>query len=355
MSDTAAPAAPETAAAQFPVKTFTTPNGGNATRIIVQEPGAKQTKLERVVAKLQAPKPDAAKVDAPADEAKPGEANTDAPAETKTEAKPDEQPKADDAAKRKEEFAAIAKAEKRLRAERDTLEQERKALAAEREKASAETAKARELQAAIASGDKYRVLDMLGVDINEWARHKLGKPAPQQEQKVAPEVAELQKKLQALEEQKAREEAERKAEAAKLQYETTKQRAVAEIDEFLQNSPQYEFTRARKASSVVFATIEEHYAKTNRLLSYDEACAAVESYFEEDAAQYAGVSKFLKKLAPQGDAEKPAPKPSDSGNRASTKPAPVTSAPDRVSPSYLSKEERRKRAVALLSAAPAKR
>jgi hypothetical protein len=259
------------------------------------------------------------------------------PVEKKPETKPEEKPEL------RQQFAKLAEYERRLQGESTKLKGEREQMKSEREALERELAPLRDLKKLL-DGDKYEALDKLGIDVNEWARRRIGKPPLKKE--TDPEAAELRKRLDQLEADRKKEKEERETSDAKSRYEGARKNALAEIDQFVQDKGEsFALIRTKKANEVVFATIEAHFEQSGKLLSLEEACILVEQHFEEDAKSYLGVPKIAK-LAPQGAASPGGAKPELRGKKPSSKPQTLTNdldstAPDRV-PATRSREERRK-------------
>ena len=311
MSDAATPAQ-STQAAAVPTKIFST---GKPAPNSPRPQASKATRAVEQAAALAAPA-----ADEPAHPAVETKTEPTPPAEPpKTEQPKPEKP----TAALQAQFSALAKAEKRTREERD-------ALAREKEAFSQEMSETRQIKE-IAARDKYALLDHLGVDLNEWARRKLGKAAPEAQK---PAEDPIRAEIEALKKEREQERAEAAARAAQQTYETARVTSLAEIAQLVDSdAAKYEFIRARKATPVVFSVIETHFGETGKLLSYAEACDLVEQHLEEDAQSYAGVEKFRRKLAPQGES-RPDTKPTPSGTRANPQPQALTNqlstTPERV-------------------------
>jgi hypothetical protein len=253
-----------------------------------------------------------------------------------TEEKPPEKPVEE--AKPKESaaqrFALAAKREKKaqeeraaLKAEREKLDAERKELERMRLRPEEYTRKPLQVLADAFPGvDPARAFKMLSDAIlND------GKPtADFGVQEVRGELGSLKQQIADL--AKSREEERQKAEEEQRQKATAG--FQAEIDSFLKtNADAYELTNLYGQSKLVFATIQEHFDRTEEEMSIRDAAEKVEKYLEAEAEKALKAKKFAGKLKPPAEAaptlgsETPSPGP--------TKP--------------LSFEERRKRAEALLA------
>ena len=292
----------------------------------------KRAEVAALRAQSEAPKPDATQAQAPA-----------TAAETPTPAPALDAKGADAAApEHKTQFAALARAERRIRETEKQFEQERKAFADEREKFKQEAGEIMRLRE-VAQRDKYALVKEMGLDVEEWARRELGVDAAK---KVEPssEIDELREAVAAM---RAEREAEKK-QAEESTREAEHQRLVtsykAEIGDYLKtNTMKYELTAAQPdPAAVVWKVIEHEYNNTKKVLTTEQACAILEKYLESELERYKPLSK-IKQLFGQsvgGESTQSA------GGKA--KPLP-SSAPDRVSGSRLTKDERRARAIALLT------
>jgi hypothetical protein len=306
--------------------------------------GPSRTREERV-RELRA---NVAKLGKPAD----GETKSD-PA--KADAKAAEPPKAPDAAKeppkepekqtdaQKAQFAAIARAEKRIREQARELEEREAKLRTTSEADAAKLAQAREIQAILDSGDKYAVLDKLGFDVNEWARRVIakreGKTAPD------PQASEALAETQKLRQELAERDAKAAAAESEARVEAARNQAVADVTKIVQAAgDKYALIGARNAASEVVRLMELRYQQTGRMPEYDATCDEVEAFLEADAASYLGVEKVRKKIP--GASTDPAPSPDGSRSdprspKTTTRAQPnKTTVPDRVSPGAMSRAER---------------
>jgi hypothetical protein len=277
----------------------------------------------------------------PAEERRGSEGSGDQPS-------PEQKPKGEKDAQKDlgPQFSALRKAERRLR-------EERKAFEMKIEQEQQELASLRDLKK-IAEKDKYALLDHLGVDINEWAKRQLGKGGEPAEGAAAihPDILKKLERLDAIERELAETKKEREAQSQSQQYEQAKSNALAEIKTLMQTSPErFGYTLAKGGEDVVFATLEEYFNETGKLLSYEDAATMVEEHFETDAQSYLGVSKFKEHfVSKETGPDKEPQQHSQASVRADDTAQPtLTNAPDRVPSTRLSKKERRKRAAALLS------
>lgn len=107
---------------------------------------------------------------------------------------------------------------------------------------------------------------------------------------------------------------ERKAlEDAKLAQEQAEAQAVetfkGRIGEFItQNGEKYELTKLYDASELVFQTVEQHFERTKKVLSIDEACGLVEGYLEAELERTSKESKkFQSKFLASKETEDKSP------------------------------------------------
>jgi len=242
----------------------------------------------------------------------------------------------------KAQFAALSRAERRLRDDRKAWDEQQKA-------ATAELSSLKELKQ-IAARDKYQLLDHLGVDINEWAKKKLGQGDTPQEAGMSSEVMQ---RLEALESRNKELETQKAHQDQQMQYQSQRQNAVAQIGELLQtDGDRFELTKLRGGADVVWATIEEHFHQTGGdLLGFSEAADLVESHFEAEAESYLKAEKLKKKFSSQDEPTGASKVTPDSGAQVTSKPRKnLNHAADRVPSAGLSKRQRRERAIAALKA-----
>lgn len=221
--------------------------------------------------------------------------------ETKEAKKPDEQ----DA-----RFRALYKAEKRFqeksKSDKESLEKERETFQTEVAQHNESLKEAQAIQKIMNSGDKYALINHLGLDVKEWARHQLGQPEPAKTQSVeSQEVSELREQITAMQTaQREREEAATRADEqtqANAKYETVKGNYLDRIGELVKNEPQrYKYIRAKEAAANVWNLIEQNWHDTGSEMSVEEASDILEAYFDKEAESYRIATP--EETTPQGEA-----------------------------------------------------
>lgn len=212
-----------------------------------------------------------------------------APPEGQPPAMPPE-PKKDNAAL----FAALAKKEKAIRAERESI----KAKAAELEKQRAEITDLLSLKTT-AKQDPLSVLKTLGITYEELTQRILndGRPAPDAEVKqLRDEVRQWQEKQEAERQRQLEEEKGRVAEEQKAAVD----RFRGEVTSFVSsNAEKYELLNLYGQQGLVSEVIAQHYSATQRVMDTAEAADRAEKYLEELVQKAASTKKFAAKVAPQ--------------------------------------------------------
>jgi hypothetical protein len=239
-------------------------------------------------------------------------------------------------------FAALAKKERQARllqsqakAQADALAK-REAEIARREKEWDEEFRRNPLAALKKRNLTYQ--DITNAALND------DKFDPATEVKSVKDEIERLRQEQAEKERKAQEDAKaQQAQAEAQAVEAFKERIGQHIES---NGEKYELTNLYDASELVFQTVEEHFARTKKVLSLDEACGLVESYLESEIERTAKQSKkFQSKYGQPKPVEEKKPAPSKTDTTLSNH----LNAP--TSPSLLSpanEAERMKRALAAL-------
>ena len=197
---------------------------------------------------------------------------------------------------------ALIDAEQKLRAEREQLA----AL-------QAELAEAKAFKTAFEE-DKYKALESQGVDLDAWARQKLGLD-PAQPDPVESIRAELEEIRKWKEEQSAQ------AQASKIQaeYETVRNSSLDNIGKMLENAStdQWAYVKALGGAEMVFEVIENAFQPGSGVppLSPEEAANQAEEYLKAEAARYAPLlspsaepaQPSVKPVTPQAPPQEPAP------------------------------------------------
>lgn len=188
------------------------------------------------------------------------------------------------------QFAALSKKEKALFREREAFKAEKAALAADR-------ARIAELEAkyGVKPRSPREALERYGFDYKQATEFELNDGAPTAEhmaRQAQEEVAKIRAE-QVERDRKAAEDAAKRAEADKVAVEQDFQ---VEINTFIdEKAEEYELIKFNGAQGVVYATVEEHYLKTGRLLSIPEAANMVEKYLEKRLDDLEKVKKFAKR------------------------------------------------------------
>lgn len=236
------------------------------------------------------------------------------PAAPSPEKKPDEMAS---------KFAALAKKERLARLAQLNLKQKEAALAKkeqellERENKWESEFKEKPLEAIKRRGYSYE--DITKAALND------GKFEPATEIKgVKDEIARLRQE-QADKEKQA-------AESARANEEKASQQAISDFKERIGqhlegNAEKYELTKLYDASELVFSIVEEHFARTQKVLSIDEACGLVEQYIEDQLERTSKESKkfqakYLAAKKAEDDKKDPKPSTTTLSNNLNTSAAP---------------------------------
>lgn len=120
----------------------------------------------------------------------------------------------------------------------------------------------------------------------------------------------------------------------------------SEIGNFLsRQSEKYELTNLYDSADLVYDTVEEYFAKTNKVLSIPEACDLVETYLEKQVEKSLATKKLSAKVSKQEPASPTANKTSEP-RRTLTNTDYTSSTPSLVSPKV--ENDRMSRALAAL-------
>lgn len=242
-------------------------------------------------------------------------------------------------------FAALSKKEKALFRQQEALKAEKAAIAADK-------ARIAELEAKYGArpATPKEALERYGYSYRDATEYELNDGAPTAEH-LARQAQEEVKKLreeQAAREQRQAEEATKRAQAER---EEVIQEFKGEIQSFVTDkAEEYELIKFHEAYEVVYHTIEEHYARTGKLLSIPEGANMVEKYLEKRMDELSSTKKFAKKRQ-QGDP--PAPesgfgsKPEATAQRRTLDNTVTSSTPTLIKTPRV-EEDRMKRALAAL-------
>lgn len=210
------------------------------------------------------------------------------------------------------QFSAIIKKEKQILREKRALKEQQMALEAEKQKWADEQAR---LQRFKELSNPLEALKEKGWTYEDLTNYVLS------EGKTPPEklIADVKKELEDLKTTQAKEK-ERQLELAKEEAKKQEQQIIenfkAQTNEFIvQNKDTYELINLHDAQEVVFATVEEHWAKEverynqelengvtqprqPKVLSTKEACDLVEKYLEENIEKSIKTKKLSSKFKP---------------------------------------------------------
>lgn len=245
-------------------------------------------------------------------------------------------------------FAAVAKRERALQAERAAIKAEREQFEAQKKAEAAERAEYARWKA-IKANAKMNPLEYLqegGIDVATINEFVLNEQKPSQESQVESLV---ESRLEAFKREQAEHLAAEKAEAEK-QAAAEREQVLAnfrkEVTEYVtSNSEKYELINLYGRQDAVAQTIELHFSKTHKVLSHEEAASLV----EEQLVELVSKANETKKL--KAKAQPPAPPVVDSKTdpkpRTPTLSNQLSSTPSTTTPA-LTEADRIKRAVAAL-------
>lgn len=152
------------------------------------------------------------------------------------------------------------------------------------------------------AANPVKAMEALGITYDQLTQFLLNgqQPTADLQMKQVRDEVEALKKQQVEEKRRVQEQAKRQAEQ---EYQQTIQDFSSEIKDFVvTNKDNYELTNMYQGDAIVYATIEQHFANTKKIMSIKEAADLVEGYFEEQVRAAQQTKKF------QGDT-----KPKDEG------------------------------------------
>lgn len=211
-----------------------------------------------------------------------------------------DQPKADKLSSR---FLALAKREQGI----VRRQQEMKALEQQLGERESRIKKYEELEKQ--KPDPLKLLETHGYSYKDVTDYILNdqKPTPDLEIKSIKHEFESFKKSQ--EEQRQKELEDMRA-RQKLEYERTVEEFKEQVLNFVSSKPEeYELINLYEAGQLVFDTIEEHFHKTQKVLSSKEASDLVEKYLEDQLERTTKAKKFQARFAPKAESPKGDVKP----------------------------------------------
>lgn len=154
------------------------------------------------------------------------------------------------------------------------------------------------------SSDKRKALNFLqskGVTLEELSSLLVEELNPNEEVKFKRMQSETEKTLrQEIEnlkksfEEKESKQREAEEQAAKEQHEKIVQKVLADVTDFVNKNEEYELIRSYNSADMVYEVMNQHYLKQVdvgtpeqliKILSYKEACDAVESHLEEQVSK----------------------------------------------------------------------
>jgi hypothetical protein len=248
------------------------------------------------------------------------------------EAPPTEVPKLEDALSPK--YAELARHQKMIRdsqlkfkAEKDAWEAQKLAEKAEFEK--------KYIARDRLKSDPYAVLTDEGIPYDTIVNAAL------QQDPQSKLIRDLQAKIDTLE-GKFGESVKTAEERQKQDYAKAVDGIRQEIVELVDKDTNYEAIKANNAEEAVVSLIEEHYKKTGRILSVEDASQKVEDYLIEEALKMASLTKVKNKLNPP-PLEVPEQKPVLNSAPIRT----ITNAGTTAPAKPMTKAERRARAIAV--------
>lgn len=198
------------------------------------------------------------------------------------------------------QFGVLSKKEKMLFRQGEALKAERAAFEAEKARVAAIEAKY-----GARPSTPREALERYGYDYKTATEFELNDNAPTAEflaRQAQDQVRRLEESLA------ARDRKEKEDQIARAEQEKTEvvQDFKTEIQEFItEKAEEYELIKFHNAYDSIYQTIEQHYAKTNRLLSIPEAANIVEKFLEKQLDDLQATKKFAAKTRPQGDPPTP--------------------------------------------------
>ena len=172
------------------------------------------------------------------------------------------------------------------------------------------------------STDKRKALEFLqskGLSLEELSNLLVDELNPNEEVKFKRMQTETEKKLQArldalektLEEKESKKK-EAEELSAKEQHEKVVQKVMGDLTKFVNDDPNYELIRSYNSVDMVFQVMEQHYDQQVKagtpdqmikVLTYKEACDAVESHLEEQVTKVYEAKRS--KQAPKDNKQEP--------------------------------------------------
>lgn len=237
--------------------------------------------------------------------------------------------------------AGLVKAKQELKSQYDALAQQRAEI--EAMKKEIESVKARK------SSYRQNPLAMLedhGLSYKELTDYILNNNTVSTESQIKA----LQEKLESVEKQREidrREAEERARRAAEEREAAVITEFKSEIGNFLgREKEKYELTNLYDSADLVYDTVEEYFAKTNKVLSIPEACDLVEAYLEKQVEKSLATKKLSTKIPRPSEPGQPVAKPTEQPRKTLSNSQYTSSTPSLVTPKVES--DRMARALAAL-------
>ncbi len=275
--------------------------------------------------------------------------STTAPIETQTpvppqEGAPSDPPKNPEDNKVSQKFAALARKEKAAVQKLQAATSKEQALLAREQALAAREAKIQEFEN-IKQQSPIKALEMLGYNYNQLTEAQLNGGNVTPEMKIEQLRSELQAKEKAQSEKEAKS-LQDQEEAAKQEQTEILQSFQNEISAFVQtNKTHFPLIDLYNQSSLVYSSIDEHYTKTGKIASIQEACEHVEKYLEAEAEKALSIEKIRAKVLPQPKVETKQANPWDSRTTTKTLSNSMHSSSPPSQQRPLSEDERVRRAV----------
>lgn len=234
-------------------------------------------------------------------------------------------------------FAALARQEKQIRAERQKLKADKEAFEADQRSRLNGYIPKDELRK-----NTLAALESAGMSYDELTKQLLEAPQGQ----VDPTVRALQAQVQDLTsklEQFTKKSEETQTTAYKQAVDTIRRKVGNLID----SNPEFETIKALEQTDAVVSLIEETFKAEGYVMTEEEAAKEVEEYLVTEAVRMAGLEKVKKKLAPAPAEE--APKESQPALTKQSQPQQqiktLTNSVNSTAGRRLSEKERRERAI----------
>lgn len=231
-------------------------------------------------------------------------------------------------------FAALARQEKAIRAERERLKRDREALEAE---------KSARLNGYIPKDafktDPLAALEQAGLSYDDLAQRLLNSPQGQ----VDPTVRAMQAKIEELT-GKLNSLSQKQEETQTTAYKQAVETIRHKVKGVVESAPEeFELIKALDQSEAVVALIEETFKAEGYVMTEEEAAREVEEHLFEEATRMAGLEKIRKKLSPAAPTPQTEPEKQHQPQQQQT--TTLSNAHNATTPRRLTERERRERAI----------